>query len=234
MAKIDKRRKYMVVLDTETCPTVQTERVDPHNMLAYDIGWSIIDKTGKVYISRSYIVGETFGCLNLMSSAYYADKIPYYINDLIAGTRTIEHLNKIRGQLVSDMVTYNCTEVYAHNAYFDYTSLNATMEYFNKGKYFFPYAIKGKKVEICDTLKMARDTILKMPTYKAFCEQYNLYTGNGRLSATAENLYRFITNNPYFIESHTALEDVTIEKEILAYCYKLHKKMRKNLFAKNA
>lgn len=224
----------MVVLDTETCPTVKTDSVDPHNMLAYDIGWSIIDKTGKVYISRSYIVGETFGCPNLMSSAYYADKIPHYINDLIAGTRTIEHLNKIRGQLVSDMVTYNCTEVYAHNAYFDYTSLNATMEYFNKGKYFFPYAIKGKKVEICDTLKMARDTILKMPTYKAFCEQYNLYTINGNLSATAENLYRFITNNPYFIESHTALEDVTIEKEILAYCYKLHKKMRKNLFAKNA
>ena len=224
----------MVVLDTETCPTVKTDSVDPHNMLAYDIGWSIIDKTGKVYISRSYIVGETFGCPSLMSSAYYADKIPHYINDLIAGTRTIEHLNKIRGQLVSDMVTYNCTEVYAHNAYFDYTSLNATMEYFNKGKYFFPYAINGKKVDICDTLKMARDTILKMPTYKAFCEQYNLYTINGNLSATAENLYRFITNNPYFIESHTALEDVTIEKEILAYCYKLHKKMRKNLFAKNA
>ena len=234
MIKIDKRRKYMVVLDTETCPTVKTDSVDPHNMLAYDIGWSIIDKTGKVYISRSYIVGETFGCPNLMSSAYYADKIPHYINDLIAGTRTIDHLNKIRGQLVSDMVTYNCTEVYAHNAYFDYTSLNATMEYFNKGKYFFPYAINGKKVDICDTLKMARDTILKMPTYKAFCEQYNLYTANGNLSATAENLYRFITNNPYFIESHTALEDVTIEKEILAYCYKLHKKMRKNLFAKNA
>lgn len=234
MIKIDKRRKYMVVLDTETCPIEKTNSVDPHNMLAYDIGWSIVDKTGKVYISRSYMVGETLGRPDLMVSAYYADKMTSYMNDLIAGTRTLEHLNKIRGQLVSDMTMYNCTEVYAHNAYFDYTTLNNSAQYFDIGRYFFPYAINGKRVEVCDTLKMARDTILKMPTYKAFCEQFNLYTANGRLSATAENLYRFITNNPYFIESHTALEDVTIEKEILAYCYKMHKKMRKNLFAKKA
>ena len=36
--------------------------------------------------------------------------------------------------------------------------------------------------------------------------------------------------NTDFIESHTALEDVMIEKEILAYCYRQHKKMRKKLW----
>ena len=78
---------------------------------------------------------------------------------------------------------------------------------------------------------MARDVILKMPTYRRFWERHGLLTANGRLSASAENLYRFILKDPTFVESHTALEDVMIEKEILAYCYKQHKAMRKKLYA---
>ena len=77
---------------------------------------------------------------------------------------------------------------------------------------------------------MASDVILKMPTYRRFCEEHCLLTKNGRLSATAENLYRFIIKDPTFVESHTGLEDVEIESQILAYCYKQHKKMRKKLY----
>lgn len=77
---------------------------------------------------------------------------------------------------------------------------------------------------------MSRDVILKMPSYKKYADKHNLKTATGKLSATAENLYRFITKNPDFIESHTGLEDVLIEKEIFAYCMKQHKKMRKKLF----
>ena len=50
------------------------------------------------------------------------------------------------------------------------------------------------------------------------------------LSASAENLYRFIIKDPTFIEAHTGLEDVMIEKEIMAYCFRQHKKMRKKLW----
>lgn len=232
MIKIDKRRKYMVVLDTETCPIVPSDSVDPHNMLVYDFGWSIVDKTGKVYRTRSYLAVEIFSRYDLMVSSYYAQKVPAYFEDIMAGTRTLAPISQIRTTLCKDMAEYGINEIYAHNARFDFHSANTTMRYLSKGEYFFPYSINGKRVEMCDTLKMARDVIVKMPTYKAFCEKYNLYTANGKPSATAENLYRFITDNPYFIESHTALEDVMIEKEILAYCYKMHKKMRKNLFNK--
>ena len=47
-----------------------------------------------------------------------------------------------------------------------------------------------------------------------------------------EILYRFINGNNDFIENHTGLEDVMIEKEILAYCFRQHKAMRKGLFEK--
>jgi hypothetical protein len=44
---------------------------------------------------------------------------------------------------------------------------------------------------------------------------------------TAEILYRYITGNLEFEESHTGLEDVDIERQILAYCFAKHKAMAK-------
>ena len=77
---------------------------------------------------------------------------------------------------------------------------------------------------------MACDVIAKMPTYKRFCEENGYLTKNGQCRLTAEIIYRFIKKDNDFVESHTGLEDVLIEKDILAYCYKQHKKMRKLLF----
>ena len=49
--KIEKKKKYYMVLDTETCP-IDRERQDvtPENMLVYDIGYAIVDKKGNVYL----------------------------------------------------------------------------------------------------------------------------------------------------------------------------------------
>jgi hypothetical protein len=79
-------------------------------------------------------------------------------------------------------------------------------------------------------MKMARDVIHKMPTYRKFCEENGFITKTGQLSAKAEDLYRFIIKDPTFVESHTGLEDVQIEREIMNYCYRQHKKMRKVLW----
>ena len=77
---------------------------------------------------------------------------------------------------------------------------------------------------------MARSVIHKMPTYRKFCEKHDLLTKNGRLSTTAENLYRYISRNVHFVESHTGLEDVQIEREIMFFCYRQHKPMEKLLY----
>ena len=227
--KIDRRIKYRIVLDTETCPIDKDlNMVIPSNMWAYDIGWAVVDKRGKVYRTRSFVNADIF--LNekeLMNSAYYANKIPMYWEDIKNNTRILTSFVNIRRALLEDIKEFEVEEIFAHNMRFDYGNLNTTERWLTKSKYryFFP-----KDVEICDTLKMARDVILKMPTYKKFCEKYGLLTKNGRLSASAENLYRFIIKDPTFVESHTGLEDVMIEKEILAYCFKQKKKMRKKLW----
>ena len=227
--KIDKRKKYVIVLDTETCPVDKTlKKVDPYNMWTYDIGFAVVDKKGNVYETRSFVNADIFlHEKDLMRSAYYADKIPMYWDDIKAGRRILTSFYKIRCELLDCIEKYDVTEIYAHNMRFDYGTLNNTQRWISKSKYryYFPYGM-----EICDTLKMAKDVLSQMPTYRRFCETYGLLTKTGRLSYTAENIFRFITKNPNFVESHTGLEDVLIEKEIYAYCVKQHKKMRKLCF----
>jgi DNA polymerase III epsilon subunit-like protein len=228
--KIDRRISYKVVLDCESCPLDRTlEDVLPSNMFSYDIGWAVVDKRGVVYVARSFVVDEIFNKeKELMQSSYYAKKIPMYKKEIAEGKRIVASFYEIRKQLADDMKLYEVKEVYAHNMRFDYGTLNNTQRWLTKSKYrfFFPYG-----TEICDTLKMSRQVIGQMPTYKRFCEENGYLTKNGRLRFTAEILYRFISKNNEFSENHTGLEDVLIEKEILAYCFKQHKKMVRKLWA---
>ena len=222
--------KYRIVLDTETCPIDKDfEGVTPSNMWVYDCGWAVVDRNGNVYKTRSFVNADIF--LNekiAMNSAYYQNKIPKYWDDIKSGERILTSFAKIRKALLEDIAEFKVTEIYAHNMRFDYGTLNTTQRWLTKSKYryFFP-----KSITICDTLKMSRDVLGKMPTYRRFCEENSYTTKNGKPRFTAEIIYRFITKNNDFVENHTGLEDVMIEKEILAYCYKQHKKMRKELFS---
>lgn len=227
---MDKRISYKIVIDTETCPLDKDlNQVTPANMFTYDCGWAIVDKRGKVYKTRSFVVDEIFNHeKELMQSSYYANKIPRYKEEIKNGSRIVASFFDIRKAFAEDVQEYNVKEIYAHNMRFDYGTLNNTQRWLTKSKYryFFPYGL-----EICDTLKMARQVIGKMPTYQKFCKENGYLTKNNQLKFTAEILYRFISKDNDFVENHTGLEDVMIEKEILSYCYKQHKKMERKLWA---
>ena len=231
MVKIDKRIHYIMVLDTETCNGfMENGKLCLDNSLVYDIGWAIVDKRGKVYETKSYINADIFNYeQEMMKTAYYAKKIPMYLDDIAKGTRTVASYYDIRKDMVETLKKYGTITVSAHNARFDLNACNMTERWLTKSKYrfFFPYG-----TEIWDTLKMAKDVVGKMPTYRRFCEE-NGYMTKHKIPQprfTAEILYRFISGNNDFIENHTGLEDVMIEKEILAYCFRQHKKMRKNVW----
>ena len=219
--KIDRRRTYYIVFDTETCNNMD-------NPLMYDLGFAVVDKMGNVYAHFSFIIYEVFfGMSELMKSAYYSNKLPQYYKDIENGNRKIVTLftaKKIFNEVCKE---YNVRAIIAHNARFDYKSTNGTQRYITKSKYrfFLPYG-----VELWDTMKMAKDTIAKQKAYIRFCEENNYLTKNGKVRVTAEILYKYISGNNDFIESHTGLEDVMIEKEIFSKCMAQHKKMRKSAF----
>lgn len=172
---MDRRINYRIVLDTETCPLDRDfEGVSPYNMFAYDFGWAVVDKRGNVYRTRSFMVDEIFnGESTLMNSAYYAHKIPKYLKEIEEGSRIVADFYTIRKTFVEDMREYEVNEVYAHNMRFDYGVSNNTQRWLTKSKYryFFPYG-----TEICDTLKMCRQILGAMPTYRKFCEENGYLT----------------------------------------------------------
>lgn len=233
MCKIDKRKRYIVVVDTETCPLDKDfQGVNPYNMFTYDIGWAVVDKKGNVYETKSYIVKDIFeGEKDLMKSAYYANKIPNYLEDLKNGKRTLATWYAIMVDLKETMARYNTNIVACHNARFDDGATKNTQRWLTKSKYryFFPYG-----TIVWDTMKMALDVIATMPTYIRFCKENGYMTKHKtpRPQVKAEVIYKFLTNDNDFVESHTGLEDVLIEKEILAYCFSKHQKMRKELYAR--
>ena len=230
--KIDRRHIYGIVLDTETANTIQDENgLDMSNVLFYDLGFQLVDSHGRTYGKKfSFVNSDIFiHEAELMQSAYYAKKIPQYRADLASGKRTLAYTYEIRKALVDLINEYECKFVCAHNSRFDYNSLNNTQRWTTKSRfrYFLPYGL-----EWWDTLKMARSVMGKMPTYQKFCAENGYTTKTGKPRFTAEICYRFITKDNTFVESHTGLEDVEIETEILRYCHRQHKAMKKKLWEK--
>lgn len=222
MKKIDKRRTYYLTIDTETANGLE----DP---IVYDIGGCIHDKKGNIYETFSFIIYETFyGMKDLMKSAYYANKIPQYEAQIKSGERKVVRFNTAKQKIKELCDEYEVKAIIAHNARFDYRSTTRTQRYLTKSKYryFLPYGIP-----IWDSLKMAKDTICKQPTYQKWCAKNNFLTKNGKPRATAEILYRYISGDVNFKEDHTGLEDVLIEIAITCKCIAQHKPMRKECFA---
>ena len=217
--KIDKRKSYFLTIDTETANNMD-------NPFVFDIGGAIHDKQGNVIETFSFIVKEVFyGMPDLMAECFYQSKLPMYRAKIEQGFRQVKSWYEIRTHVHKLCDKYSVKAIIAHNMQFDYRSTNTTQRYltYSKYRYFFP-----KDVPLWDTLSMARDTIVKQKTYIRFCENNGYCMKNGKPRATAEILYRYITNDVNFTESHTGLEDVLIEKEIFVKCIRQHKKMKRS------
>lgn len=213
-------KKYFLVLDTETCNSVE----EP---IPYDIGWAICDKKGNIYERRSYIVAETFCDMqDVMVSAYYAEKIPMYWEDLKTGKRKLQQMWNIRKAMLSDMKKYKVSAVCAYNMGFDRTALNNLIRYVSKSwaRYWFPFGTEY----IC-IWNMACNHILNRTTYINFAEKNGFISQKNNLLTSAECAYRYITDSLDFVESHTGLEDVEIEVEIMVECFRQKKALKKEI-----
>lgn len=210
-----------IVLDTETANTFD----DP---ICYDCGWVVIDDCGNVLATRSFVVADIFIYeKEMIKEAYFADKLPQYVADIADGKRTLKRFKNIKKQLRMDCIEYEVEAIMAHNMRFDYRSLTTTQRWLTKSKYryFLPYGI-----EIYDTLKMARQTIAKQDDYIKFCEENDYLCANGTPRLTAEIIYRYLTQNKDFEESHTGLEDCLIEKDIFMKCMEINPNCEKRLW----
>lgn len=217
---MNRKHKY-ILIDTETANGLD-------NPLCYNIAWKIIDRMGNVYAKGNFINRDIFfGMRDLMNTAYYANKIPQYLEQIAAREIKIASWYEIKKIFREMCEAYNVRAIIAHNARFDYRSCTMTQRYetCSKYRYFFP-----KGVEIWDTLAMARDVMGNRTSYKKWCENNGYVLKNGQPRLTAEILYRYISQMPDFEEEHKAMEDVDIECEIFWYLTSRKKAMRRKCF----
>jgi hypothetical protein len=213
-------KKYFIVLDTETANSVEQP-------LPYDIGWAVCDRDGNIYEERSFVVSEVFlDMKDLMKTAYYAEKIPTYWKDIKTGVRSIKPMWAIRKQLLADMENYNTNRIGAYNMGFDKRALNNLIRYTSKSwaRWFFPYG-----TEFFCIWNFACSVLLNTKSYVDFALENGLISDCNNIQTSAECAYKFITKNTEFSEEHKGLEDVRIEVEIMARCYKTHKKIENNI-----
>jgi hypothetical protein len=214
------KKHYYLVLDTETANTLD----DP---FFYDIGFAVCDRKGNIYEQHSYVNAEVFfGEKDLMQSAYYAEKIPQYYEEIKAGARKVANLYTIRQEILAIFKRYNIRAVCAYNASFDCRALAKTYRYSTKSKYryFLPYG-----VEVFDIWHMACQAICNTDKYRKFCEKNGYFSPSGNYLTNAEIVYRFITKNEGFKEAHTGLKDALIESAIMAECYRKHMKLDRKI-----
>lgn len=211
-----RNKTYYLVIDTETCNTLEQP-------MPYDIGYAITDRYGNIVLERSFLVAEVFiDMADVMKSAYYAEKIPCYWEDVKNGTRKIAPFWTIRKTMLKDMKLWNVKKVGAYNMGFDRRALNNLIRYVSKSfkRYFFPFG-----TEYFCIWNMACDVLLNRNSYVNFAMENGFVSDANNILTSAECAYRYIKNKCDFIESHTGLEDVKIEVEIFAKCVSLHKKM---------
>lgn len=211
-----------MILDTET-----TNDIDCPIM--YDFSCVVADLNGNIYKELAYVVADIFLNEELMSSAYYIDKMPSYWEDIKSGKRELKTLHNIKKIINEVMKEYHITKVFAYNCRFDYLSTVLTQRYITKSKYrwFFPYG-----TEYYDILKIARAYFKEDENYSAFCEEKGFLTKRGCKQFTAEVVYKYL-NDETFIEEHKGLEDCKIEYEILLECSKNYDFENCKLFAKD-
>lgn len=199
--------KY-IILDTETTNDIDCP-------LVYDFGFAVIDESGKVYASYSYVNADIFCDNELMATAFFANKIPQYWEDIKNGSRILKSFFEIERIFRKVCNEWNINTFVAHNARFDYKALQNTKRYIttSRFRFFFPYGSR-----FVDTLKLSRHVFANDKNYREFCISNNYVTNRNENRYTAEVIYRFLTNDNNFEEEHTGLADCMIEKEILRYC----------------
>lgn len=213
-------KKYYLVLDVETANSTD-------DALVYDLGYVVCDKKGNIYEADSFIVSDIFYKeAELMQSAYYAKKIPMYLEGIKSRAFNVVTFYEARAKLLDAMRRYKVEAVCAYNANFDYTALNTTQRWLTKSKYrfFLPYGTK-----VYCIWHMACQLICTQKAYIKFCLENGFVSPSGNIKTNAETVYAYMTDNNAYEENHTGLEDVLIETKILAKCFTQHKKVEKNI-----
>lgn len=212
---IDKRKKYFITVDVETTGGLAEK-------IVYDLGFAIHDRKGEILFEKSYLIDEIFNDEKLMSTAYYAKKVPQYRKDLENGLHELTNFATAREVFMLACAYFKPKTVMAYNLNFDMDALQKTAKrLMNRDKFL---DVRVGHIEPKDIWSYACEVLFSQKSFAKFAFENGLYSQAGNYKTSAEVAYAYMTSNPHFEEQHTGLEDVRIEVEIFARCERQNKK----------
>lgn len=187
-----------------------TETISLNKSFIYNLGYVIISDQGEVLAMRDFVIRQIYDNKPLFATAYYANKRPLYVSKMKGKKARKVSWGDACRIMARDIKEYGIAEAWAYNASFDEKAF-----YFNH--LFFRNKVRPlDRVQVRDIMDEI-DPIVSTSEYSEFCKANGFMTAHKvpRPRKTAESVYAFITNNPHYIEEHTALEDSKIEAAIL-------------------
>lgn len=227
-------RNIYGVLDVETGNTLGWP-------LVYDVAINIVDKQGNSFFKQNWIIEEMFTNPDIMCNAYYARKYFTHYPYILLNNPNVKMCpwDQFKRELVAAMEQHGVNIFCAYNAAFDIRAMSLT-------EFTFLHDIKSKQVlterikksdpetaellrqpshfidydqyKILDIYRFAAQTFMQSSRFRQTALEQLWLTPNGNYSTTAQVAHRYLTGEHEFIESHTALEDVEIETDILLRC----------------
>lgn len=180
----------------------------------YNFGCTIHDKDGNIFATVSLLAMEHYD--EIRNDDYAKKNFPIYEERLRTGEMSAVATEAEAVSIIRNLCRfYGVKYVMAYNSGFDFvkTSCRDLLDEF----------------EFIDLYLMALQTITHQRGFERFCHEHEFISRSGKSCATsAEAVYAYITNNPNYIEEHTALSDALIEMAIFVKCYSLHKRFTKN------
>jgi hypothetical protein len=208
---VKRAKKFFLVLDTETADLSGS---------VYDVGFTIVDKSGKIYAEFNALVREVFTDPGRMMGAFYAKKVfSHYAPMLDAGTIRLKPWAEIVGAIRAAVIDHDVSVIAAYNAGFDFRVMASTHKALGCEDRILPRAL-----DTLDVWQFACETVLSQSAYKRLALERGWVSDAGNMRTGAEYAYRFCSGDWGFIESHTALDDARIEGDIMARCFDQHKK----------
>lgn len=181
----------------------------------YNFGCTIHDREGNILATTSLLAMEHYE--EIRNDDYAKKNFHIYAERLAKGEMSAVATEEEALSIIANLCRfYGVKYVMAYNSSFDFTKTICS-ELLNE-------------FEFIDIYLMALQTITHQKGYATFCRENDFKSSSGKSCATsAESVYAYITNNPDYIEEHTALNDALIEMEIFVRCLKMHKKFSKNI-----
>ena len=190
----------IVIFDTETTSI--------NKKFCYNIGYVIADgDTSEILLKREFVVEQVWHNDMLFSTAYFADKKPFYVKGMRGRKIKMAKYGYICQQMIRDFKQYEIEYAFAYNSPFDVEVFDFNCDWFKCSNPF-------DNIPIIDIRGYVHNSIID-DDFKNWCEVNEKFTDSGNYSTTAETVYQYIINDSDFVENHTALDDSCIEAKIL-------------------